>query len=238
MTRIELLNSLINKFGYKTYLEIGVNTPAQPGYSHDSVSIEIKHGVDPNVNTTYKMTSDDFFANHIKQKYDLIFVDGLHIFDQAHRDIVNGLNNLNENGTVVVHDCNPTKEITQRPIRASSVWHGDVWKAILKLRIERKDIEIFTVNTDEGCTVIRKGNQTQYSPNNISNEILYSYDYFNANRKEILNLISVKEFRTRFNIPTPPTIQTFKNNLIKYLKRFIQSLNTIQKRFWKRNNIN
>ena len=87
MNRIQIINNLIKKNNYKSYLEIGVNTPAQPGYSHDSIHVEIKHGVDPNVETTYKMESDDFFKNHISQKYDIIFVDGLHLFEQAHRDI-------------------------------------------------------------------------------------------------------------------------------------------------------
>ena len=94
LTRIQIINSLIKKNNYKTYLEIGVNTPAQPGYSHTSVEIDTKHGVDPNVDTTFKMTSDDFFVQN-KNSYDIVFVDGLHIFDQAHRDIVNSLNFLN-----------------------------------------------------------------------------------------------------------------------------------------------
>ena len=170
MTRIEIINSLIKKNGYKTYLEIGVNTPAQPGYSHESIEVETKHGVDPNVDTTFKMTSDNFFDQNTKT-YDIIFVDGLHIFDQAHRDIVNGLKFLNNGGTIAVHDCNPRREITQRPIRASSVWHGDVWKAILKLRMENPNIEIYTINADEGCAIIKKGHQELFRPNtNDSNE--------------------------------------------------------------------
>jgi hypothetical protein len=151
MTRIELINSLIKRNGYTTYLEIGVNTPAQPGFSHDSIEIETKHGVDPAVDTTFRMTSDDFFAQN-KNTYDIVFVDGLHIFEQAHRDIEHALLVLNEGGIIVVHDCNPIREITQRRERASSVWHGDVWKAILKLRMERRDIKLYTVRTDEGRT--------------------------------------------------------------------------------------
>jgi hypothetical protein len=201
MTRIQIINLFIKINKYKTYLEIGVNTPAQPGYSHDSIEIETKHGVDPAVDTTYKMTSDDFFKDHIKMKYDIIFIDGLHIFEQAYRDIVNSLEYLNENGTIIVHDCNPLKEITQRRERASSVWHGDVWKAILKLRIENPNVIIYTVNTDEGCTIIKKGSQKLYTPQeNIKN--IYDFNYFKSNKKEILNLISVREFRNKLGIST------------------------------------
>lgn len=200
MTRTELIRSFINKYGYKSYLEIGVNTPAQPGYNWDSIEIETKHGVDPAVDTTFKVPSDEFFAKHVKQKYDIIFIDGLHIFEQVYRDIVNSLKWLNENGTIVVHDCNPTKEITQRPERASDVWHGDVWKSILKLRMEEPNITIYTVNTDEGCAVIQKGKQELFKLVN-KNIDPYTYHFFNNNRKDILNLISVNEFKKRLGLP-------------------------------------
>ncbi|MDP1728622.1 MAG: class I SAM-dependent methyltransferase [archaeon] len=200
MNRTEIINILIKKNNYKTYLEIGVNTPAQPGYNWDGVRIETKHGVDPSVDTTYKMTSDEFFDKHITMNYDIVFIDGLHIFEQAHRDIVNSLNHLNDGGTIVVHDCNPKKEITQRRIRATSVWHGDVWKAILKLRIENPDIQIYTINADEGCGIIQKSSQVLLKPMDAKEDI-YTYNFFKNNKEKILNLISVKEFKKKFNIP-------------------------------------
>lgn len=197
LTRSQILNLFIKKNNYKTYLEIGVNTPAQPGYNFENVEIALKHGVDPAVNTTFKITSDEFFEKHINVKYDLVFIDGLHIFEQAYKDIVNSLKWLNKGGTIVVHDCNPTKEITQRRERASDIWHGDVWKAILKLRMEDPNIEIYTVDTDEGCAVIKKGHQKLFMAEKKIEDI-YRYNFFNAHRKDILNLISVDEFKKRF----------------------------------------
>ena len=61
MTRTEIINSLIDKHDYTNYLEIGVNTPSQPGYNWIGVKAQSKTGVDPNVDTTFKMTSDEFF---------------------------------------------------------------------------------------------------------------------------------------------------------------------------------
>jgi hypothetical protein len=194
MTRTELINSLIKQNNYESYLEIGVNTPSQPGYNWDGVEIDLKHGVDPNVNTTFKMESDEFFKNYINRKYDIVFVDGLHIFEQAYRDIINSLNNLEENGVIVVHDCNPITEITQRVIRASDAWHGDVWKAIVKLRIENSDISIHTVDTDEGCCIIKKGKQEVLIVDTSVD--VYNYDFLDKNRTLALNLISVDEFKT------------------------------------------
>jgi len=196
MTRTEIINSLISKYNYKSYLEIGVNTPSQPGYNWIGVAAEIKHGVDPNVDTTYRMTSDEFFEKHISQKYDIIFVDGLHIFEQVYLDITNSLEHLNENGVIVVHDCNPVTEITQRRVRVSDAWHGDVWKAIVKLRIENTNIEICTVDTDEGCAIIIKGTQELLK---ISEDVnVYEYSFLSDNRKEALNLISISEFIQKY----------------------------------------
>ncbi len=196
MTRTELINGLIKKNKYSTYLEIGVNTPSQPGYNWSNVLVETKHGVDPNVDTTFRMTSDEFFEKYIQQKYDIIFVDGLHIFEQVYRDIVNSLLNLNEGGIIVVHDCNPMTEITQRRLRASDAWHGDVWKSIIKLRMENPELEIHTVDTDEGCGLIRKGSQELLI---VSEEInVYEFSFLEKNRKKALNLISTEEFKFKF----------------------------------------
>jgi len=196
MTRTELINNLIEKNNYKSYLEIGVNSPAQPGYNWVGVKIPVKHGVDPNVETTYQMTSDEFFDNKITQKYDIIFIDGLHIFEQVYKDIINSLKALNENGVIVVHDCNPITEITQRRVRASDAWHGDVWKSIVKLRIENQELEICTVDTDEGCGIIKKGKQELLIIKDGVNQ--YEYDFLVENRKEALNLISVNEFKIKY----------------------------------------
>jgi hypothetical protein len=196
MTRTELINGLIKKYNFKTYLEIGVNTQSQPGYNWVGVDIPVKHGVDPNVDTTYRMTSDEFFDNYISQKYDIIFIDGLHLFEQVYRDIINSLNHLVDGGIIVVHDCNPITEITQRRERVSDSWHGDVWKSIVKLRIEDPNIDICTVDTDEGCGIIRKGSQTLLKI--VEGTNINDYSFLENNRKEALNLISVNEFIERY----------------------------------------
>jgi len=196
MTRTQLINALIFKNNYKSYLEIGVNVQ-NDNWTH--IQAEFKHGVDPNVDTTYRMTSDEFFAKHIPQKYDIIFVDGLHLFEQAHRDILNSLSNLNENGTIVVHDCNPLEEITQRRSQVSVAWLGDVWKAILKLRIEEPLISIDTVNTDTGCGIIRRGTQELLNPLEISSSSdIFDFSYLEKHRQKFLNLMNVESFLQKY----------------------------------------
>jgi hypothetical protein len=195
MTRTQIINALIEKHGYEDYLEIGVNTPSQPGYNWIGMKVKNKIGVDPNVDHegVFKMTSDDFFEKVTPQLHDIVFVDGLHIFEQAYRDIVNSLKWLSPNGTIVVHDCNPVTEITQRRERASDAWHGDVWKAIVKLRMEEIGLTIHTVDTDEGCAIIRRGSQILLPT--FPDEDPYDYSFLEKHRVEALNLISVEDFK-------------------------------------------
>jgi Methyltransferase domain len=180
MTRSNIIQGLIDKYKYKKYLEIGVNNQKQPGYNWVNILCETKHGVDPNIDTTFKMTSDEFFAQN-KETYDIIFIDGLHLYEQVYKDILNSLAVLNDNGTIVVHDCNPIEEITQREIRASDAWHGSVWKSIARLRVERHDLDIKVIDTDEGCAIIRRG---KHEPFNV----------LRACRKELLGLITKEEW--------------------------------------------
>lgn len=222
MTRAELINTLITRYGYSSYLEIGVNTPRQPGYSHTSVMAKVKHGVDPNVDTTYRMTSDAFFAS-CDGKYDIVFVDGLHLHEQVLRDVQNALRCLTPGGSLVVHDCCPTSERTQRRQRCTSVWHGDVWKAILTLRMTRPDLEIFTVNTDEGCAIIRTGSQQCYVP--LPSHDPYSWQYFRKHRGEILQLIEVPDFLDRLGLPRPdsiPACDAETSWVTRFFRRFIR----------------
>jgi len=199
LARFEVINRVIDSIGAKTYLEIGVNTPKQPGYSRDKIKAQVVHGVDPNPNSAadYIMTSDLFFSSHCSIYYDVVFIDGLHLFEQAYKDILNGLENLREGGVVIVHDTRPDSRITQtRNHGKANKWHGDVWKAILLLRLTHPALNVFTVDTDEGCTIISKG--TGNPPPLNAHENIFSWRFYARNYKEVLNLVSVDEFMIKF----------------------------------------
>jgi len=198
MNRTDIINSLISKFGYNSYLEIGVKNPKK---NFDLILVNNKDGVDPNWKASpanghkFEMTSDIFFDGLDKDnKYDLIFIDGLHHSEQIDKDIINSLGHLNQNGTIVLHDCNPTTKIMQRRPRISGQWTGDGWESVFKLRCSRSDLNIFVIDVDFGCGIIRRGKQEVYIiDNNIENYL--NWEYFNRNRKKILNLISMGEYK-------------------------------------------
>ena len=145
---------------------------------------------DENAKADYIMTSDEYFKNH-KQKFEIIFIDGLHHNEQTYKDIINSLECLHKNGTIVVHDCNPKEKIHQVVPRISKVWNGDCWRAFVRLRKERDNLDMFVIDTDYGCGIIRKGEQL--SPMYINEDI--TFENFMKYKKEWLNLISVEEFQ-------------------------------------------
>jgi hypothetical protein len=186
LSRADIINSFIRKCNYSSYLEIGVES----GYNMAQIKSSDKTGVDPDVNSkaTIHKTSDEFFATN-ERKFDLIFIDGLHEAWQVEKDIDNALKFLEQGGTIVMHDCLPPDEATAAVPRIQQQWTGDVYKAFLKFRSKRKDLEMFTVDTDFGCGVIRLGKQETISlPNNVS------WNDFISNKEKWMNIKSCDQF--------------------------------------------
>ena len=92
---------------------------------------------------------------------------------------------------------NPEKEEHQIIPFTSGVWNGDCWKAFVSLRQERNDLEMYVVNTDHGCGVIRLGEQKLINLPKDAFEL--DFDFLENNRKELLNLITVEEFFEKLN---------------------------------------
>ena len=130
-------------------------------------------------------------------RFDVIFIDGLHLAEQVDRDIDNALNFLKDDGFVVLHDCNPPTEWHARETYsfysspADGAWNGTVWKAFLKRRFE-KSLYSCCIDTDWGVGIISK-NINIGSPTNQVNPF-FEYKEFNKYRKEYLNLISFEDF--------------------------------------------
>jgi hypothetical protein len=202
MTRTEIINKLIQSRGYKFYLEIGCENPNN---NFNKIKCEIKESVDPYLEcppyltlkkfqrfaqlVTYKMTSDQFFEQN-RNKYDIIFLDGLHFEDQAALDIVNGMKCLNKEGLIVVHDCLPPKEKFQNEKRTTLKWNGSVWKAVASLN--QLDVLFHVIDTDYGCALIPKAEITYIPKSNLT------WNDFVKNRNKLMNVITEKQFKKKY----------------------------------------
>ncbi|WP_456439216.1 class I SAM-dependent methyltransferase [Psychroserpens sp.] len=209
-SRTIILNFLLSiKQGKTSYLEIGVRNPDR-NFNH--IEADLKYSVDPGIEfienpVDFKMTSDVFFQKLSKNevlsndtKFDVIFIDGLHLAEQVDRDIENAFNYIKDDGFIVLHDCNPPTEwharenFGYRNSPASGYWNGTTWKAFLKWRFN-SSINSCCIDSDWGLGIFSKKYQIGKSiePTNA----FFEFSSLDENRKEYLNLI---DFDTLKNI--------------------------------------
>lgn len=134
MSRVEVVQKIIDNKKAKTYLEIGVLA----GDAFLRIKIKNKWGVDPHFtiepfkkfryyfknpfnifNEYFNMDSDTFFDKEnvrlTRHGIDVAFIDGLHTFAQSLKDVENSLKYLNKDGVIIIHDCNPLSEAAAIP---------------------------------------------------------------------------------------------------------------------------
>ncbi len=191
--RYEIINNLIKSKNFKDYLEIG----CFKNENFNEISVSNKIGVDPISGGTHRISSDDFFLTNT-QKFDLIFIDGLHVYEQVKKDIVNSLKYLNENGIILIHDCLPRKIWYQTPNRMSFTWNGDVWKALVEFRT-KPNLDVYTILADEGIGMIFKRKNNNLLKIDISNfQELKFKDYF-CKHAELMNIIKHEDLNKIIN---------------------------------------
>ena len=189
--RWDLIEYLIKKNNYTNYLEIGCDQ----NQLFSKVIIDNKIGVDPVSGGNIRKTSDDFFKEN-NDKFDIVFIDGLHTYEQVKKDILNSVNCLNVNGIILVHDCMPDSLGKQAVPRYKMQWNGDVWKAIVDLR-QKEDLDIYTCEMDQGIGIItKKKNSSLLTLDKPIHKIKFK-DYF-YNYKEYMRVISLTEFKKIF----------------------------------------
>jgi hypothetical protein len=144
------INALARQLGTRRYLEIGVDS----GETFRDVEICERTGVDPafafDTNELadefirfVPWTSDAFFAAEPQfPPYDLIFIDGLHTFEQVVRDFSNVLLRMHRHSVMLIDDTLPNDVYSAIPNLAATIryrraagidnssWHGDVFKTV------------------------------------------------------------------------------------------------------------
>ena len=168
------------------YLEIGCFNDEV----FDSVPL-LKHqkvGVDPQKGGTLRLTSDAFFKKN-KDIFNVIFIDGLHHYDQVRRDIINSINSINSNGIIFIHDMLPESEISSKVPRQkfASNLNGDVFRVIFDL-LDNDNLVFKIVNIDFGVGMIMLKNNEKI--NLGENDV--DYDHFIKNKSK-LPIISLTE---------------------------------------------
>lgn len=217
MNRQIIAQSLIDKFSFDTYLEIGV----QRGKNFFKIRAQNRIAVDPEFkigivrrlknmpaifsDSLFEMTSDAFFSQKAPDVFrtkliDVALIDGLHTYEQVMKDFQNCLKYLSKEGFILFHDCNPTtreaadyalspEEMLEKYPGVKPVWNGDVWKAVLDINCNSDDIEIIVLDCDHGVGVARIKPGVHKTHEYSAEQIReMTYDDLDHNRDKFLNL--------------------------------------------------
>jgi len=147
--RVALVNRLTWGRPDACYLEIGCDNNAL----FDAIPLAQKVGVDPEKGGNIRMTSDDFFASN-ELAFDVIFIDGLHTYQQVRRDVSNAIKALSPGGWIALHDMVPRNWEEEHVPRLSGPWTGNVWKVAVELA-QSRGVDFRIVMIDQGVGLMR-----------------------------------------------------------------------------------
>jgi hypothetical protein len=208
--------ALANVVNLKRYLEIGV----WQGQTFNAVDCDYKVAVDPKFRFDYlvlcsgnikfyETTSDQFFiSNCEKELFDIVFIDGLHTWDQTLRDLNNSLLRTTENSVILVDDVYPcdvysslTKDAVKYrkladPHNTNPAWHGDVFKTIFIIHDFYPLLSFVTIDYPFGNpqSIVIKRPRKNFTPRFKSIEEIERLNYFDfLEHIDLLNLQSESE---------------------------------------------
>lgn len=210
------LNRLAELNQSRQYLEIGV----EKGLTFESVSVHTKVAVDPefrfnhferiNESTKYySITSDEFFATTQESSisYDLIFLDGLHTFNQTFRDFCATLSHSHAQTIWLIDDVLPESSASSQPeyIRCQAIkdetgdqsmaWMGDVYKVIFAIHDFFPQFSFYTFSEGHGQTVVFNRRRSHFKPfwNSLKAIEEAGFDDFILTKRRVMNLMSSEE---------------------------------------------
>lgn len=210
--KTDLINWLGWQAGYTSYLEVATSTA---GLLFSMISSDVFSSVDRIMYCLPADYDDGWPISHRTEAadstagfgalasagrtFDLIFVDGRHTYEDARRDLLFALDRLNPGGTVVVHDCRPSRPEVATPNFKEGPWLGVTYLAFLDLVAERPELGYCVVDLDTGCGILRPSASSRARPR--SAELDYrDWSVYLANQKELLNLVSVEQFLTDYRV--------------------------------------
>ncbi len=186
-TFLPKLHEIIRPAGY---VEIGI----RHGYSLSLSPIANKIAIDPVYGTTemqfdikncrfFKMTSDDFFREHdldemLPQGFDLAYIDGLHLFEFALRDLINLEKHAKKGSIIIIDDVIPRTEAEANRKATGGPWAGDVWKLVDCLSLYRPRLfesSLLARSEPTGCLVLTAPDRQDDALIKHYDEILKTY---------------------------------------------------------------
>lgn len=149
---VSRINKILSTFENSRYLEVGVFK----GGTFFGVEAARKVAVDPkfqfpipqnrNESRFHEVYSDVFFESlDSETRFDVIFLDGLHTFEQTFRDFCNSLRHIQSGSVIILDDTVPNDPYSAHRDQIQAVkareesgnrsrsWHGDTFKVVLAI---------------------------------------------------------------------------------------------------------
>lgn len=143
----------------RTYLEIGVEKGSTLMMGGTTTRLAV--GVDPDYHVVvpaedpvrvalFRKTSDAFFADGdwhgvSTKPVDVTFVDGMHLCENALRDVLGAERLSHRRSLILVHDILPGSAAEAARERETPMWMGDVFRAVLALREFRPELSLTAI---------------------------------------------------------------------------------------------
>lgn len=149
-----LLGRIHARLAPRHYLEIGVQSGKSlalancPAIGIDPMP-QLKFAL-PATAQIFECGSDEFFTRYAQQALqsppDLVFIDGMHLFEFALRDFINVEKHAHPGTLVVIDDILPGHPAQVERNRRTRAWTGDVWKLHAVLQAERPDLQLLCLD--------------------------------------------------------------------------------------------
>src|ERR1043166_937587 len=226
-TKTDIINLMADTRRYRTYLEICTPTTGHRFAEVDRSRYTTCHRLmyrcpdsfDDGMNIDFRSNRLDI-VDCVQQmqngplRYDVVLVDSFHEYEPSFRDLEAAWTVIGQEGTIVVHDCNPVSEEVASPTHIPMSWSGVTYKAYLDFVTGRSDLEYITIDTDEGCGLIQRKNgadalsraddNTRPAAHEaeglidgwrmLGNDFESAFQFLQTHKKPLLKLMSVRDF--------------------------------------------
>jgi Glycosyltransferase 61 len=207
---VRRINQIARHVGARSYLEIGVFR----GKTFNALDFERKVAVDPKFQFDvadyqregvefHHLHSDQYFIRHgLSQTFDIIFLDGLHTFQQTLRDFCNSLACAHDRTVWLIDDVLPVDVFSAWPNQTEAVafrkraggdgwaWHGDVYKVVFAIHDYFPMYSYVTLGgRGNPQAIVWKAPRVDFTPIFDSMEAIERVSYFDLlKREEILKV--------------------------------------------------
>lgn len=177
MAREDVVNAALSLFPKPNYLEIGVNTGKTffAAMAHSKVAVDpvflfdIEQAKRQNPNAIfYSVESDPYFGGIASDRdaFDVIYLDGMHTFEQTLRDFCNAVTFLKPDGIIIIDDVVPSSYHAAIPDHETAyyvrkelgvedgMWMGDVYRLVLFIQSFFQQFQYATVTENHGQLVV------------------------------------------------------------------------------------